>query len=298
MGNITLYTFSYKKMQFLLLLSLLMILLSSCTTVSKKDGPPNFYVDASRVPDAVPKVEPLSKYGNYSSYVVFGNRYHTLKTSKHYDEIGTASWYGTKFDARRTSSGERYNMLGMTAAHKTLPLPTYVEVTNLENKHKIIVKVNDRGPFAQNRIIDLSYVAARKLGMAGRGTARVRVKAIDLTSHQENIFAKQDRRSIQIAQQRLHSQKRFYSQKSFSSQKSFYSQKRWEYFQVGAFRSKHHADQLKYRLTTLLKTHVQVHAAVNGLYRVKIGPIRDISTAKRLAYRLKNLRIAFNKTEG
>src|SRR3990167_694421 len=209
------------------ILSMFALFLAGCFSKAvKKDGPPNFYVDTSKIPDAIPKQERLANYGNMSVYYVFGKRYHTMKSSRNYDETGTASWYGTKFDARRTSSGERYNMLAMTAAHKTLPLPTYVEVTNLENHRKIIVKVNDRGPFAENRIIDLSYVAARKLGMAGRGTAKVRVRAIDLTDHQENIFAKQDRRSIQIAQQRLHSQKRFYSQKSFSSQKSFYSQKR------------------------------------------------------------------------
>src|SRR5437773_6629742 len=111
----------------LLLIVCLMALLSSCSHM-KKDGPPNFYVDEKKIPNAVPKPEPLAKYGNYKSYVVFGKRYHTLNSSKNYDEVGTASWYGTQFHAHKTSSGERYNMLGMTAAHKTLPLPTYVEV--------------------------------------------------------------------------------------------------------------------------------------------------------------------------
>ena len=115
-------------------------------------------------------------------YCVFGRCYRTLKSSKHYDQRGWASWYGMKFHARHTSSGERYNVLGMTAAHKTLPLPTYVEVTNLRNRLKIIVKVNDRGPFEGNRLIDLSYVAAKKLGMLGQGTAPVRVRAIDLST--------------------------------------------------------------------------------------------------------------------
>src|SRR5687768_13696573 len=145
----------------------LMGLLSGCSHTSKKDGPPNFYVDETKIPNAVPKPEPLAKYGNYKSYVVFGKRYYTLPTSKHYDAVGIACWYGMQFHARKTSSGERYNILGMTTEHKTLPLHTYVEVINLKNHRRIIVKVNDRGPFAPHRIIDLSYVAAKKLGMLG-----------------------------------------------------------------------------------------------------------------------------------
>src|SRR3990167_2381505 len=156
------------------------LLLSSCSSVHRKDGPPNFYVDANRIHNAVPKIEPLSKYGNMSSYRVFGKRYYTLKKSIHYNQVGVASWYGMQFHNHSTSSGEPYNVLAMTAAHKTLPLPTYVEVTNLANQRKIIVKVNDRGPFESNRLIDLSYVAAKKLNMLGHGTALVRVKAINL----------------------------------------------------------------------------------------------------------------------
>lgn len=157
----------------------LIILLSSCSHTKRGDGPPNFYVDETKIPNAVPKKERLSKYGNMHSYVVKGRRYYPMHSSRNYEAVGTASWYGTLFHAKRTSSGERYNMLSMTAAHKTLPLPTYVEVTNLKNKRKIIVKVNDRGPFKSNRLIDLSYVAAKKLGMIGHGTALVKVKAID-----------------------------------------------------------------------------------------------------------------------
>lgn len=156
----------------------LMLFLSSCSHV-RRDGPPNFYVDETKIPNAKPKKEPLAKYGNMNSYRVNGKRYYVMKSSKNYDAVGVASWYGTLFHGQRASSGERYDMLGMTAAHKTLPLPTYVEVTNLQNHRKIIVKVNDRGPFRNDRLIDLSYVAAKKLGMLGHGTARVEVKAID-----------------------------------------------------------------------------------------------------------------------
>src|SRR5579862_3215978 len=168
------------KRKYSLLTTLFFIIfLTSCSHLHKKDGPPNFYVDETKVPNAVPKPEPLAKFGNMSSYRVFGKRYYVMKSSKHYDQVGIASWYGTQFHSHKTSSGEPYNMLSMTAAHKTLPLPTYVQVTNLRNHRKIIVKVNDRGPFANGRIIDLSYVAAKKLGMIGHGTTMVRVTAID-----------------------------------------------------------------------------------------------------------------------
>jgi len=131
------------------------------------------------IPDAVPKVEPKSKYGNPKSYVVFGKRYYTKASSKGHVERGPASWYGKKFHGRKTSNGERYNMYAMTAAHKTLPLPTYVRVINLTNGRSTVVRVNDRGPFHGNRIIDLSYSAARKLGMAAKGVEMVEIRTID-----------------------------------------------------------------------------------------------------------------------
>lgn len=178
----------------LILIVLSMILISSCSRMGGRDGAPDYYVDVSKIPNAKPKPEPLSKYGNMASYRVNGKRYYPLKSSRNYQQVGIASWYGTKFHEQRTSSGEKYNMLSMTAAHKTLPLPTYVEVTNLKNHKTIIVKVNDRGPFKSNRIIDLSYVAAKKLGMAGRGTAPVRIRAIDpyrfACSHSKKIKRK------------------------------------------------------------------------------------------------------------
>ena len=144
----------------------------------ERDGPGE-HRDVSHVPDAVPKVEPKSKYGNPKSYVVFGKRYYTKASARGHVEKGLASWYGKKFHGRRTSSGERYNMYAMTAAHKSLPLPTYAEVTNLDNGRSVVVKVNDRGPFHRGRVIDLSYAAARKLGVVRRGTAMVEVRSID-----------------------------------------------------------------------------------------------------------------------
>jgi len=135
-------------------------------------------------PDAEPRDEPLSKYGNPESYVVFGKRYYTLKSARGFVEQGIASWYGNPFHGRRTSSGEIYDMYKMTAAHKQLPLPSYVEVRNLENNRVATLRVNDRGPFHENRVIDLSYAAALKLGVVGKGTAFVEVRAVDPRTRQ------------------------------------------------------------------------------------------------------------------
>jgi rare lipoprotein A len=131
------------------------------------------------VPDAMPRIEPRARYGNPPFYDVFGKRYYVLSSSVGYWERGVASWYGPGFHKVRTSTGEPYDMYGMTAAHKTLPLPAYVRVTNLQNGRSIVVRVNDRGPFVGNRIIDLSYTAAAKLDMLRNGTALVEVRAID-----------------------------------------------------------------------------------------------------------------------
>jgi rare lipoprotein A len=131
------------------------------------------------VPDAMPRIEPRSRHGNPPFYDVFGRRYYVLSSSVGYWERGVASWYGPGFHKVRTSTGEPYDMYGMTAAHKTLPLPAYVRVTNLQNGRSIVVRVNDRGPFVGNRIIDLSYTAAAKLDMLRNGTALVEVRALD-----------------------------------------------------------------------------------------------------------------------
>jgi rare lipoprotein A len=143
--------------------------------VSPSGGGINF----DELPDAVPQAEFKSRSGNPESYVIEGTTYRVLRTSDGYREEGIASWYGGYFHGRRTSSGDTYDMYQMTAAHKSLPLPTYVRVTHLENGRSVVVRVNDRGPFVQDRIIDLSFAAASKLGMAAIGTARVEVVALD-----------------------------------------------------------------------------------------------------------------------
>jgi rare lipoprotein A len=134
---------------------------------------------AQSVPDAVPRVERRSRNGNPPFYEVFGKRYFVLSSSVGYVERGVASWYGPGFHRVRTSTGEIYDMYAMTAAHKTLPLPAHVRVTNLQNGRSVVVRVNDRGPFVGNRIIDLSYTAASKLDMLRNGTAMVEVRSLD-----------------------------------------------------------------------------------------------------------------------
>ncbi len=129
--------------------------------------------------DPVPRPEPLSRYGNPKSYEQFGRRYHIMESATGYAERGIASWYGPKFHGKRTSSGEPYDMYAMTAAHKTLPIPTWVRVTNLKNQSSVLVRVNDRGPFVENRIIDLSHEAARRLDMIREGTGLVDVRVLE-----------------------------------------------------------------------------------------------------------------------
>jgi rare lipoprotein A len=162
----------------------LVLALAACSTslpkvISQKDGAPRTRVDARTLPDITPEPVVRTNAGNKSPYTVLGKTYEVLPSSHGFVEEGTASWYGRKFHGRPTSNGERFDMYGMTAAHKSLPIPTYVEVTNLENGQKAVLRVNDRGPFHSQRNIDLSWGAAAKLGFADQGTARVRIVALD-----------------------------------------------------------------------------------------------------------------------
>ena len=134
--------------------------------------------DLVNLPDPVPRREPRSARGNPPSYTVLGKTYQVMESAAGYYATGTASWYGRKFHGRLTSSGEPFDMFALTAAHRSLPIPTYVRVTNLDNGRASVVRVNDRGPFHGDRIIDLSYAAAVKLGFADRGTAHVRLEVL------------------------------------------------------------------------------------------------------------------------
>ena len=171
----------------LLLAGIFSLLLASCASEppvepEPGDGPSTQDLNVEDVADAVPRDEPLARYGNHTPYEVFGKKYYVLPSNEGYHAKGVASWYGSKFHGRRTSSGEPYDMHLATAAHKTLPLPSYAEVTNLDNGRKVIVKINDRGPFKDDRLIDMSYGAALRLDMIATGTARVDVRVIDVSA--------------------------------------------------------------------------------------------------------------------
>jgi len=148
---------------------------------SSSDSVPTAIPDVSKLPEPVPKVEPRALYGNKSPYSVLGQTYNVLPSPRGYVERGIASFYGNKFHGYKTSSLEEYDMYQFSAAHKTLPLPSYARVTNLENGKSVIVRINDRGPFHENRIIDLSFAAAVKIGVWPKGTGLVEVRAIDPT---------------------------------------------------------------------------------------------------------------------
>ena len=167
---------------------LMALALGACglTPDMEKDGAGK-RINTTLIPNATPKSEPITNAGNKSPYEVFGKTYWVLPSSNGYKETGIASWYGTKFHGRLTSNGEIYNMYGMTAAHKTLPIPCYARVTNVENGSSVVVRINDRGPFHGARLIDLSYVAAMKLGYADKGTANVLIEVIDTEVHPQTL---------------------------------------------------------------------------------------------------------------
>lgn len=157
------------------------VALTACQTpgryAQKQDSEPTFTYEEPLMEDMMPRYEPYRSF-NFRPYEVLGKRYYPMQTGKGYEQEGLASWYGQKFHGHLTSNGEAYNMFMMTAAHKTLPLPSFVKVTNLSNGKTAVVRVNDRGPFHEDRIIDLSYAAAKKLGYQKHGTARVKLEVI------------------------------------------------------------------------------------------------------------------------
>ena len=171
-------------MKALLALLLVAMAAAGCGTAAKRspyysdDGPPpSVPEDLDRVPDAVPRPEPPHRYAN-RPYTVFGETYTPVVNTQPFRQRGVASWYGKKFQGQKTASGEPYDMFKMTAAHKTLPIPSYVKVTNLVNKKSVVVRINDRGPFHSNRIIDLSYAAASRIGLAAKGSGLVEIERV------------------------------------------------------------------------------------------------------------------------
>jgi rare lipoprotein A len=246
---------------------LMSLVVAGCSGVAVRDSAPPEAFDANSIPDAVPRVEAPSRYGNGPVYQVNGDTYRVLPSSTGYAERGVASWYGTKFHGRRTSSGETYDMYAMTAAHTSLPLPTYARVTNLQNGKSVVVRINDRGPFHENRLIDLSYAAATKLEITGNGTGLVEVRALDPAA---------DAPAPVPASAPAESPPTLY-------------------VQLGAFADAGNAQ----RMAEKLKTHgytprvTPTQQGSTTMHRVRLGPLRDVSAADDLVRQL--LRLGFSQ---
>jgi rare lipoprotein A len=226
------------------------------------DSVPGDVPDVSKLVEPVPKVEPRSLYGNKSPYTVLGRSYRVLPSARGYDERGIASFYGNKFHGYKTSSLETYDMYAFSAASTTLPLPSYARVTNLENGKSVIVRVNDRGPFHENRLIDLSYAAAVKIGIWPKGTGLVEVRGIDPGNPAQELPAPAVVTGGHI------------------------------YLQVGAFSDADNAQRLAERLRQANLGAVQVmDAEVNGrrVRRVRVGPLADVDRADEVSARIEGM---------
>jgi rare lipoprotein A len=256
----------------------LIVLIAGCA----KDGPPRTgsFFPRELPPDPVPRQESRSRYGNGPIYEVFGQSYEVMDSNYGYKERGVASWYGKKFHGRMTSNQERYDMYGMTAAHKSLPLPTYVRVENLRNHKSIIVRVNDRGPFVDNRIIDLSYSAAKKLDMITTGTSLVEVTAIS--------FDEPPRRPTIVNAPVTKELEKTASSSPVSSESTIF-------VQVGAFGD---AENARRRFALLRSGGIgdafvlEDSSTTPAIYRIRIGPIEDVLEYDNLVAQLQNLGIS------
>jgi rare lipoprotein A len=250
----------------------LLLALSGCSLTRHRQRPapapppvlPAQPPDLTAIPDAVPRAEPRSAHGNPPFYDVFGQRYYVLASADGYLERGVASWYGPAFHGGNTSSGEPYDMYAMTAAHKTLPLPCYARITNLRNGKNVVVRINDRGPFVANRLIDLSYTAAARLDMLREGTTLVEVRA--LSPAVPDVLTRSSAQPPPAL-----------------------------YVQAGAFADQQNAQRLLARLQAagLERAFIALPPQSGAhLYRVRLGPVESVAQFDELAARLAALGIA------
>lgn len=257
------------------------LLVAACAPLEQKDRGPDRPVDLSQVPEAQPRHEVRTAAGNKNPYTVLGKTYYLMEDETDYRERGIASWYGQKFHGRKTSNGEVYDMFAMTAAHKTLPIPSYVRVTNLNNGRQLVVRVNDRGPFHGDRIIDLSYAAAHRLGFASQGTAPVEVEIVlpggppppPYRAEPAQTSPEPDTKKTPggpVGSDGLPVPETF--------------------LQVGAFASRDAAEQLKQKIAALTAypVAIQVLDREPPLHRVRIGPVAELEQLRALQTSLRN----------
>ena len=241
------------------------------------------------LPDPAARSEPRSESGNFSPYVVFGQTYNVLPSGEGYVEEGVASWYGTKFNGRATASGETYDMFTLTAAHKTLPIPCYVRVTNLRNARTTIVRVNDRGPFHDERVMDLSFAAAVKLGFDLQGTAPVKLEVVAAAQGSpipRTQIARADSTPsplVIVPNARVEAQTVAMTAPAFSAASDGAL-----FLQAGAFRSREGAERLRTIIRRVLGTSTQVAFAIgsDAVHRVRVGPLFDMDEASRVQNKL------------
>ena len=236
-----------------------------------KDFGPSEDIDLSHVPDAVPRYETRTKAGNRNPYTVLGQTYHLISDESSYRERGYASWYGNKFNGHNTSNGERYDMYAMTGAHKTLPIPSYVRVTNLDNGKSVVVRINDRGPFHKGRIIDLSYAAAQRIGIHKTGTGRVEVE-IALPNDAAPIPRRADSKAVAHKEPALPA---------------------GTYLQVGAFGQKASAQQFAASVGSKLTFPVTINSSMQPkqIHRVRVGPFTDAKSLQDARNQLARIKI-------
>ncbi|MCR6651627.1 MAG: septal ring lytic transglycosylase RlpA family protein [Cellvibrionaceae bacterium] len=240
----------------------------SSTTVVLKDGAPDEDMDVTHLADAIPREELIRNAGNKTPYTVLGKTYHVNFNTQGFAQTGYASWYGKKFHGNKTSNGEIYDMFAMTAAHKTLAIPSYVRVTNLENGHTAVVRVNDRGPFHDGRIIDLSYAAAKKLGFHNKGTAKVHVEVVAPNTPAPVQVASASAATAPVTPPPATG--------GAATLPAAAPGTPMTYLQLGAFSKHESASALVNKISAATGARVQVRQEpARSLYKVVIGPILD-----------------------
>jgi len=249
-----------------------------------QDRAPDSVLDIGAITEVVPEPIVRTLAGNRSPYSVLGKSYTVMDTEEGYTERGVASWYGEKFHGHRTSNGEVFDMYSASAAHKSLPIPSFLQVTNLDNNRSIIVRVNDRGPFHGDRIVDLSYAAAMKLGYANRGTARVQLEAIMPPA------SSRETRTYPLTASDL-------------SMCSPMAMEGKQYIQVGAFSDQEAAQRLSGQLREITSLPVFIQEVITSssqkLHRVRVGPIINGSDIRNVTERVvaANLGSPYTVTE-